>query len=209
MAASSTVTRSGADRRLTRKQAQQRTRAAIRDAAFEVISERGYEGSSVDAIAQRAGYTVGAIYSNFDSKRALLFDLLETAYQPGMRELSVHDLDGFLAAVADQFDAGGGAPTRELFGEELLLLAMRGDGELRDLLVQRRRARAQRLADNLERWFADVGIEPPVPVEVLAHGLLALGNGLTKQRTIDPESVSPGQVVSLVRALLGLPPEAC
>jgi AcrR family transcriptional regulator len=41
------------------------------DAATNVFARKGYKAASVAEIAEEAGYTVGAVYSNFDGKRAL------------------------------------------------------------------------------------------------------------------------------------------
>jgi len=54
-----------------------RTRQALLDAAAELFAERGVEGASVDAVAEAAGRTSGAVYDHFGSKEGLLFALLE------------------------------------------------------------------------------------------------------------------------------------
>ncbi|KDA04945.1 TetR family transcriptional regulator [Microbacterium sp. CH12i] len=51
------------------------TRARLLDAAAEVFAEVGLEGASVEAICERAGFTRGAFYSNFDSKDELFLQL--------------------------------------------------------------------------------------------------------------------------------------
>lgn len=72
--------------RLTRAQQQERTRAAVLAAGQEEFAERGYGEAKVDRIAERAGLTRGAVYSNFPSKRALylavLIDAVERAAVP-------------------------------------------------------------------------------------------------------------------------------
>lgn len=59
-----------------------RTRAALIEAAAEVIGERGYERTSLEAVAQRAGMTRGAIYGNFRNKEELLLAFAETRWRP-------------------------------------------------------------------------------------------------------------------------------
>jgi AcrR family transcriptional regulator len=54
-----------------------RTRQALLDAAAELFAERGVEGASVDAIAEAADRTSGALYDHYGSKDGLLFALLE------------------------------------------------------------------------------------------------------------------------------------
>lgn len=62
--------------RLSRAEAQQRTRARVLAAAREEFTERGYRDAKIDAIAERAGLTRGGVYSNFPGKRALYFAVL-------------------------------------------------------------------------------------------------------------------------------------
>jgi Transcriptional regulator len=59
----------------TRRKGAESTRAELLVAAARVFSERGYEGASVEDVATAAGYTKGAVYSNFGSKEKLLLAL--------------------------------------------------------------------------------------------------------------------------------------
>lgn len=54
------------------------TRTRLLDAAAEVFAEVGLEGASVEAICERAGFTRGAFYSNFESKDELFLELAST-----------------------------------------------------------------------------------------------------------------------------------
>lgn len=56
-------------RRLSRKRRQ--TRARLLDAALDAFAERGFYGTSVEDLCERAGFTRGAFYSNFTSKDEL------------------------------------------------------------------------------------------------------------------------------------------
>jgi AcrR family transcriptional regulator len=62
--------------RLTRAEAQLRTRARVLAAARDEFTERGYRDAKIDTIAERAGLTRGGVYSNFPGKRALYFAVL-------------------------------------------------------------------------------------------------------------------------------------
>src|SRR5690349_8455643 len=73
--------------RLTRAESQARTRAALLQAGAEVFVERGFAGSSVEAIAARAGFTRGAFYSNFASKEELFAELLQERVYAGYRRM--------------------------------------------------------------------------------------------------------------------------
>ncbi|MFC6082948.1 TetR/AcrR family transcriptional regulator [Sphaerisporangium aureirubrum] len=62
--------------RLTRAETQERNRAMVLAAARDEFAERGFRDAKIDAIADRAGLTRGAVYSNFPGKRALYFAVL-------------------------------------------------------------------------------------------------------------------------------------
>jgi AcrR family transcriptional regulator len=60
----------------------QRTRARLIEAAAQVIGEKGYEKTSLEEVAARAGMTRGAIYGNFASKDELLLAFVEQRWRP-------------------------------------------------------------------------------------------------------------------------------
>ncbi|MFD5030319.1 TetR/AcrR family transcriptional regulator [Streptomyces sp. NPDC058405] len=72
--------------RLSRVELQERNRAKVLTAARNEFAERGFRDAKVDGIAERAGLTRGAVYSNFPGKRALYFavlaELAERAPEP-------------------------------------------------------------------------------------------------------------------------------
>ncbi len=63
--------------KLTPARRREMTRAALLDAAETVFARRGFEGASLDEIAEAAGFTRGAIYKNFDGKEDLFFALFD------------------------------------------------------------------------------------------------------------------------------------
>lgn len=64
------------------------TRTRLLDAAMEVFAEFGLQGSSVERICSRAGFTRGAFYSNFSSKEELFVAALERKFVEHGRELA-------------------------------------------------------------------------------------------------------------------------
>ncbi|WP_353464897.1 TetR/AcrR family transcriptional regulator [Sphingomonas faeni] len=63
--------------RISRAERHAQTREQLLDAARSVFAKHGYGGASIDRIAAEAGYSKGAIYSNFESKEAIMLALLE------------------------------------------------------------------------------------------------------------------------------------
>ena len=88
------------DRR--REQAEQ-TRERVLDAAADLFAERGYEGASIAAIAERAGVSQETVYARFRNKRTVLGELVRRAVR-GADPAPVPDQAAprALAAVADQ-----------------------------------------------------------------------------------------------------------
>jgi AcrR family transcriptional regulator len=92
--------------RLSRAQRREQTRQELISAAEASFVSRGFHASSVDEVAERAGYTKGAVYSNFASKEDLFFAVYERRVEQVLTEV-VPDLRQLGAERAfDQLAAG-------------------------------------------------------------------------------------------------------
>ncbi|HSJ18649.1 MAG TPA: helix-turn-helix domain-containing protein [Solirubrobacterales bacterium] len=81
---------------LTREQSQEKTREELVAAAARVFARRGYHRATVDEIASEAGYSTGAVYSNFDGKEALFLAIADRQVEARVAEIR---------AVADAAEA--------------------------------------------------------------------------------------------------------
>src|SRR4029077_18498595 len=63
--------------RLSRAEQRDQTRARLLDAAEKVFVDHGFHAASVDQVAEEAGYSKGAVYSNFENKDELFLAVLE------------------------------------------------------------------------------------------------------------------------------------
>lgn len=63
--------------RLTREESRALTRAKLLESARVVMAREGFESASIDRIAEEAGFSKGAFYSNFSSKEEVVLELLE------------------------------------------------------------------------------------------------------------------------------------
>src|SRR5476649_63453 len=72
----------GSPRRQPKGDKRDRTRAKLLEAARSLIREKGYERTTLDAIAERAGMTTGAIYGNFKNRDELFLSLGQTYWPP-------------------------------------------------------------------------------------------------------------------------------
>jgi len=91
--------------RMTREQSKANTRERLLDAARSVFASRGFRGASVEEIASEAGFSTGALYSNFDGKEDLFLVLMEREIAEHLREIS--DAVQARESVAER--AAGGA----------------------------------------------------------------------------------------------------
>ncbi|MEC3608627.1 TetR/AcrR family transcriptional regulator [Bacillus glycinifermentans] len=83
-------------RRLNQKERKEETRQMLLNSAVEIFSELGFHGASVEKIAEHAGFSKGAVYSNFKSKEELFLALLEQ-----QMNLHVNNID----KIIDQQDS--------------------------------------------------------------------------------------------------------
>lgn len=196
--------------RLTRAENQARTRAALLDAAAQTCARKGYAAASVDEIAAAAGYSVGAVYSNFSGKEQLFSEL--------MNERASGRIDQVVQALADNAEQGPltalGRVLVEIADNDIAFEAIQAEFWLHAVrnpdamkILQDRSARTlaslrEILADALERN----NIDDSVSVEGFAVVVLALFQGLIRQRRIDPDRV-PDELFgqALAWQLAGMP----
>src|ERR1700684_1380416 len=91
--------------RMTREQSRAQTRDRLLAAARAVFARRGFHGASVEEIASEAGFSTGALYSNFDGKEDLFLVLMEREIDEHAREIAAAVRER--ASVAER--ATGGA----------------------------------------------------------------------------------------------------
>jgi AcrR family transcriptional regulator len=73
---------------LTRAERKAQTREQLVDAAYRVFTERGFHGATVDLVAAEAGFTKGAVYSNFVSKEDLFFAVYERRVEQALPRIA-------------------------------------------------------------------------------------------------------------------------
>ena len=193
---------------LTRKERQEQTREQVIAAAARVFARRGYHRATVEEIASEAGFTIGALYSNFRGKEELFLAIADRQTEAQVGEIRA------IAEVADgRADPGAEAtdqvrafleadPDWPLLFYEFWSLSVRNP-ELQDELAKRRDAIRDALAETLERIAEQVGFELRFPAPVLATAIAASVNGLAFERAADPDSLPDEVFTEFVTAVLG------
>ncbi|WP_166968576.1 TetR/AcrR family transcriptional regulator [Brevibacterium atlanticum] len=188
-------------RRVPRSQIRRRLIAA----AAEEFTEHGYGAATVDDIALRAGFTKGAVYSNFRSKQGLFAAVLE--------ERSASERDRLLQAPtrpADEvatFVAGVVAESitedeqRGRLGLEFAARAAR-DPAARQAWGPLRRTQREVAERAIREVSAQSGLELSIDPGVAALILHCLTNGLSMEHLADPEQVDSAAIEQAIVALI-------
>ncbi len=200
-------------KRMTRAEKQASTRAALLGAAAHVFTRVGYEAATVEGIAERAGFSRGAFYSNFESKDELFLTLIESRIQTSLRDIAAAFQQG---VTADERIRSGGEFLDSLVAKDrqwcLLYMefwsrAVR-DSQLRKRFAAQYEVWRAGIADMIERQSRELGMDLDSPPRELASALIALFEGHVLQRLIDPAGFEEGFFTRLLlRFFARLAPE--
>jgi AcrR family transcriptional regulator len=193
--------------RLTRPESQARTRAELIATARDLFLSDGYAGTSLERVAEAAGYSKGAVYSNFTGKKEICLEVLELIRATKMGEVigilnSADDLDGRIALFQSWAENTLGDVGWTMLEFEFMVVA-RDDAELRASLVSSLQAVRAVAAGALEELATSTGLTLPMSTEDAASSLFSLGIGLGIQRALDP-SISAQLITDGLRMLLTL-----
>src|ERR1700753_2495755 len=199
--------------RLTREQSRANTRERLLTAGRRVFASGGFHGASVEEIASEAGFSTGALYSNFEGKEDLFLALMEREIEEHAQEIS--KVVAAQVSIVDR--ATGGARQWMTMIErepEALLLFMEfwaygvRDTEMRPKVA----ARFAQMRPVLTRLIADgvrdFDLELAIPAEHLAIAIDALADGIARQKLADPDAVPDdlmGRVIALLLAAVSAP----
>jgi len=195
--------------RLTPEKRRELTRAHLLAAAAEVFAERGFHGATLDQIADAAGFSKGAVYSNFASKDELFLALnqrqgeeMVQAYAEATADAEDQAPAERIAAMADVYMRLEADLTQTwALATEFDLYALRNPDVLEGLRAANRVVH-EHVADLVRSHFEKASIAPPLPVEDLATLYIAIFSGLWHQRALDPESV-PDELAAAAVELVG------
>jgi AcrR family transcriptional regulator len=191
MLAGVTGTSSAAATPRTPRPRKDEVRARVLQAAGEVFADRGFAAASLDQVAAAAGFTKGAVYSNFGSKDDLFLALMtaEVARRVDVVEAALQetaDLRGALAAVGAELSRR--EATWQLLFLEFWQRAVR-DPDVRRAFVASRRDLRARIAEVVSRFLAEHPVRTGWDAESLTVVLIALSNGLALEALPDPTAV--------------------
>jgi AcrR family transcriptional regulator len=179
--------------RLSRQEAKGQTREKLLDAASQVFADRGFEAATIDEVAAAAGYTKGAVYSNFSSKTDLFLALLERRIKIESSRQNAWIAGHSPAEIADILEESTRQPLNwdlrwTMLFTEFWLHAMR-DPEARQVLASEYERARNLVTDLIAETYEQAGLTPPFPARDMAILIDALGHGIGLQAALDPERV--------------------
>jgi len=181
--------------RLTQAERRQQTRGELIATAHAVFLERGFHGASLDEIAERAGYSKGAVYSNFAGKDERFLAVLDAQFERRARMLANVLLDeerledSYRAVARSMTAADEGEPGWTPLLLEFWAHASRQPA-LRAAVSERRERFFTIIAGLIEELGRRHGIEFAIPTKEIARGSNALARGIALDRLLDPATVS-------------------
>ncbi len=189
-----------------RRRPRAETRRDLLDAATRVFAREGFRGTSVEAVSEEAGYSRGALYSNFKSKEDLFLALWEERIERRRRELrevmrrAGDPASGLSPVSANVMEALDRERDWFLLYFEFVLHATR-DREFAQRFERVREQGLAELATGIADGLENAGLKSSVAASDIALALKALSYGLAIERLANEGAVPKdlcGRVVELI-----------
>ncbi|HXB66295.1 MAG TPA: helix-turn-helix domain-containing protein [Solirubrobacteraceae bacterium] len=177
----------------------ERRRPQVLDVAFKLFLERGYKGTSMDAIADAAGVTKPVVYACFASKAELFGALVDREEQRMFAQLGAALATGAQSANLETMLVTGFTAMLRAAGDtpEIYRVALLDDGDaggLIDTRIRRGRARMVGQLTEMSRAWLD-GKVPPRAVErtaqFAAETLVGVGDAGLRMMLAAPDRWTP------------------
>jgi AcrR family transcriptional regulator len=194
--------------RLTRSESQALTRQRLVEAARTMFLRDGYAATSLEKVAEEAGFSKGAVYSNFGGKDDLCLAVLDTIHEE-VAEAVLGSLSGTdsLEEALETFDrwadARIGDPDWSALEAEFAARSRR-DPHLKQALQARNERIRGLVAEALRTTCEEHGLRIPLSYDGAANALYSLGVGLGLQRSLDPQ-LDVHVLSDVVRVIAGMP----
>jgi AcrR family transcriptional regulator len=177
--------------RVSRQDQKQQTRAGLVAAAREVFLRCGFHGASLEEISEQAGYTKGAVYSNFAGKDELFLAVMDAhaagrARAYAQTAAGASSLEEGLRALSREMTGGAGADPRWVpVLIEFWTHASRHEA-LRRQVSERHERNLDAIAALLRELAGRHDTIFRIPVREVARGHSAQRNGMELERLLDP-----------------------
>lgn len=194
-------------RRLTREERKSQTRAQILKAARDLFLRRGFHATSLEQIAAEAGFTKGAVFSNFESKADLFLALIDqrTSERIGVMENALarrsRTMEEEARSAARAYMRTTHRPTEwSVLLTEFWAHASR-DPHLRRQLARRHERVLAAIAESIEAIVARQGRQLTPPARLMAQATWSIAQGAVLEQLVIGDGSSDQLVESVWDAL--------
>jgi AcrR family transcriptional regulator len=189
-------------KRLNREDSRDQTAQRLLDAAQKLVAKKGLDATSVEDIAAAAGYSRGALYSNFGGKLDLFLELLRREHQKAIAScitLLSDDLS------LDQIQAGMREMYARLYRDnesfmnwtEARMLGAR-DAKFRAKWEAFMMEKRDQIATFIDYFYQRTGVAPPLPPATIALGFMSLVEGVRLLMLSSPGEMTPPMAESIL-----------
>jgi len=191
---------------ISRAERQAQTRERLIEKATQMFLTDGYAATSVDHVALEAGFSKGAVYSNFSGKEELCLAVLDVIHEEQVEAViaafsTETDLGGRIDAFTEWAREGLGKPRWTALEVEFAAAA-RHSPYVAAELAKRHRAIREAIAALVKSVLAEAGVEIAMSPDQAATALLSLGIGLGAMRSLD-STVDVEAFGATMRVMLG------
>ena len=179
-------------RRLTRRESQEATRQRLIQAAEKAFIRYGFDASSVERIAEDAGYSRGAFYSNFRNKDELFVEVLKRKrieIESALNEIFRRETDPArrVRGILDWYVSLDIHRGWIILETEFTLRAFR-NRSARALMVEFNRQRIADYSTLVERHTAETGAKPTGRSDAVAISLFAAAKGMAEVALLETKA---------------------
>jgi AcrR family transcriptional regulator len=175
---------------MSRAERQQRTRGELVDAAERLFIKHGFHAASLDAVAAEAGFTKGAVYSNFASKEDLFFAVYERRVDRRVEQMeaAIAEAPTPRDAIEHMIPGAGGRPQAE-DGWLAVFFEFWAHVLRHPELRERFAAQHRRVIEPLAKASAELEQLRPDDAHKVATARFAMQLGLQLERLTQPDVV--------------------
>jgi AcrR family transcriptional regulator len=199
--------------RLKREESQARTRSLLIEAARREIVRKGFATASIRDIAEAAGFSLGAIYSNFPDKEAILLELIQQHQSEERAKIEASlsraggDAAAAMAGIEKWAETVNSDPDLGVLAIELQLHALRSPA-FAEIYNEMNRKHRRALGTMISHLFALFGKKVPGEPTEIATGLAALGRGMALAPSGSDGNRGGRIVLTFLKALIESAPAA-
>jgi AcrR family transcriptional regulator len=189
--------------RLNRQEAKRETQDRLLAAARELFLERGFHAASVAEIAERAGYTTGAIYSNFGGKEDLFLAVYDRQVASGVEQAQRAFAEAGWIGGLERLTAerGDRSPSDERWLAVFLEFwahVIRSAGA-RERFAELHARALEPIVEAHERLVSEHGMKLPLDARSWTHAMNAMHLGIVLERLTQPDVVAPDAGIRMQR----------